>query len=353
MSQGTSSRAFFNRAVLERSSGDTQTGIISFDLKKLLNGEITDIPLLPGDILTIKSVEDLKEFTYLSIDGSIINPGYYSYFKDITVADLIFQAGGYTEGGVPYRIEISRRVKNDTLGLPSSQNVRIFTIDLADNLQLNAEDQKFKLLPHDVINIRKSPRYEPQKTATILGEVLYPGNYTILTNFERISDLIPKAGGIKLEAYLEGARFYRNQELVAVDLNAIIRAPLQPANLLLQNGDSLSIPRKPETVRIIGGVQNPSIMNFDTELKFNDYISQAGGYGENAWKSKVFVSYPNGRTYRTSRFLFFKSHPKVEPGSTITVPIKTPKPDRQMSTGERIAIISLVTTLALTLIRTF
>jgi polysaccharide export outer membrane protein len=76
-----------------------------------MNNEIPDIPLLPGDILTIKSVEDLKEFTYLSIDGSVINPGAYYYYKDITIADLIFQAGGYTEGGVPYRIEVSRRVK--------------------------------------------------------------------------------------------------------------------------------------------------------------------------------------------------------------------------------------------------
>jgi polysaccharide export outer membrane protein len=339
--QGISPRAFLNRAILERSSGDAQTGVISIDLKKLLSKEIEDIPLLSGDILTIKSIEELKEFTYLSISGSIINPGSYYYYKDITVADLIFQAGGYTEGGIPYRIEVSRRVKNDTLDLPANQNVRIFTIEVADNLILNPEDQKFKLLPYDIITVRKSPRYEKQKLVTILGEVKYPGIYTIVSNFERISDLFPKAGGLKPGAYLKGARFYRNKELVAVDLDAITHKPSHPANLLLLNGDTLMIPRKSETVRIQGAVQNPSLLNFDSKFSFEDYISQAGGYAEQAWKNRIYVSYPNGRTHRTRKFLFFKSYPTVEPGSTVTIPQKAIN-QHERTPNERIALYSFL-----------
>lgn len=351
ISEGISPRAFLNRALLERSSGDTQTGLVAIDLRKLLNNEIPDIALLPGDILTIKSVEDLKEFTFLSVRGSVINPGEYYYYKDITIADLIFQAGGYTEGGIPYRIEVSRRVKNDTTGLPSNQNVRIFTLDVADNLILNEQDQKFTLFPYDIVLVRKSPRYDSQKTVTIFGEVTYPGTYTILNNFEKISDLFPKAGGMRKEAYIEGARFYRKQELVALDLKAILEKPSIPANLLLADGDTLIIPKKSEMVRIQGGVYNPSLVNFDPEFNFRDYISQAGGLAERARKNRIYVSYPNGRTHRTSRFLFFRSYPKVEPGSTVTVPMKEPKLDRQMTTGERLAIISLMSTLAITILR--
>jgi polysaccharide export outer membrane protein len=351
IAQGIGQRAFLNRALLERSSGDTQTGLVAIDLRKLLNNEIPDIQLLPGDILTIKSVEDLKEFTYLSIDGSVINPGAYYYYKDITIADLIFQAGGYTEGGVPYRIEVSRRVKNDTTGLPETQNVRIFTLNVSDNLILNEEDQKFKLSPYDIVLVRKSPRYEVQKTVTIAGEVTYPGTYTIVNNFERISDLFPKAGGMKKEAYIEGARFYRNRELVALDLKAIIGKPNIPANLLLADGDTLYIPKKSEMIRIQGGVYNPSVMNFDKTFDFREYISQAGGFTERARKSRTFVSYPNGRTHRTTRFLFFKSYPNVEPGSVITIPMKEERTEQPMSRGERLAIISLFTTLAITMVR--
>lgn len=351
ISDGISPRAFLNRALLERSSGDTQTGLVAIDLRKLLNNEIPDIVLLPGDILTIKSVEDLKEFTFLSVRGSVINPGEYYYYKDITIADLIFQAGGYTEGGIPYRIEVSRRVKNDTTGLPDDQNVRIFTMDVADNLTLNEMDQKFALHPYDIVLVRKSPRYESQKMVTIFGEVTYPGTYTILNNFEKISDLFPKAGGLKKEAYIEGARFYRKQELVALDLKAILGRPSLPANLLLADGDTIYVPKKSEMVRIQGGVYNPSLVNFDPGFNFHEYISQAGGFIERARKNRIYVSYPNGRTHRTSKFLFFRSYPKVEPGSTVTVPVKEPKPEQPMSRGERLAIISLFTTLAIALIR--
>jgi polysaccharide export outer membrane protein len=342
IAQGISPRAFLNRATLERNSGTSQTGIVAIDLNKIINKETEDIPLLPGDILTIKSIEDLKEYTYLTISGSVINPGYFFYYKDITISDLIFQAGGFMEEGIPYRIEVSRRIKNDTLDIPSSQNVKIFTLNIEDNLKLNPEDQKFTLMPYDVVMIRKSPRYEIQKSIKIVGEVTYPGNYTILNNFERISDLIPKVGGLKPEANLSGAKFYRNGELVAVDLKAIGLTPTLSSNLLLMNNDSLIIPRKSETVRINGGVFNPSVMNFDTDFSYKDYISQAGGYAERAWKSRAYVSYPNGRTHRTSKFLFFRSYPKIEPGSVIIIPVKEAKTDRQMTSGERIAVFSVM-----------
>ncbi len=349
MAQGLSPRAFLNRAILERSSGETQTGIVAIDLRKLINGEIADIPLLAGDVLTIKSVEDLKEFTFLTISGSVINPGNYYYYKDMTIADLIFQAGGYTEGGIPYRIEVSRRVKNDTLDLPSSQNVRIFSIDVADNLVLNPDDQKFKLQPQDIIVVRKSPRYEAQKSVTVMGEVRYPGNYTIINNFERISDLFSKVGGLRPEAYLPGARFYRGEELIAVDIEAIVNKPTLPSNLLLMHGDTLIIPRRLETVRIQGGVHNPSVMNFDPKFSYDDYISQAGGYTEHGWKKRVYVSYPNGRTHRTKNFLFFRSFPKVEPGAVVTVPVKVTEQERQKTPGERIALFSFIASIVSTI----
>jgi polysaccharide export outer membrane protein len=351
--QGIGQRAFLNRAILERASGDTQTGLIAIDLRKLVNGETPDIDLLPGDILTIKSVEDLKEFTFLTVNGAVINPGVYYYYKDITIPDLIFQAGGYTEGGIPYRIEVSRRVKNDTLDLPSNQNVRIFTVDVPDNLRMDSTAQKFILYPSDLVFVRKSPRYENQKTVTIDGEVMYPGRYTIKNNFERISDLLPKVGGLKAEANLASARFSRNNEPVAVNISQILNNPSLSANLLLQDGDNLTIPRKSEIVRIQGGVYNPSLVNFDPKFSFSDYISQAGGFAERVRKNRIYVSYPNGRTHRTKQFMFFRSYPKVEPGSVVTVPVKEPRQERQTTPGERIAIISLITTLTLTLIRLF
>ncbi len=350
---GVREDAFLNRAVIQRLSKTLRPEIVAFDLGKLLNGQIEDIPLQREDIVTIKSIDDLKEGYSLQIYGAVIKPGTMDYYEGMSISDVIFKAGGYAEGAVPYRIEVSRRLKNDTTGLPSTQNVKIFTLDVAENLKLSEHDQSFQLSPYDIVFVRKSPRYEIQKTVQILGEVTYPGTYTILNNSERISDLFPKAGNLKRGAYLPGARFYRNNELVAVDLDAVIHKPSLPANLLLMDGDSLFIPTTSETVRIQGGVQNPSIVNFDPIFTFKDYISQAGGYTEGAWKNRAYVSYPNGRTFRTTKFLFMRSYPKVEPGSAITVPVKEKKPVTQMSTGEKIAILSVVSTMVLTVIRLF
>lgn len=344
LAQGLSDRAFLNRAVIERASGNTQTGIVAFDLRKIINKEEEDIPLLPGDILTIKSVEELKEFTHLTIQGYVANPGGYYYYKDITIADLIFMAGGYKEGGIPYRIEVARRVKEDTLGVPYNQNVQIFTVEVAENLQLSELDKQFKLLPHDIVTVRKHPRYEVQRKVAVLGEVMYPGTYTIINNFERISDLFEKSGGLKPEAYLQAARFRRHGEDIAVDLTAIKDKPNLPSNLLLLDGDTLIISRKSELVRITGGVQNPSVTNFNSSFSYKNYISQAGGYAERAWKNRVYVKHPNGKTQRTSHFLWFRSYPKIVPGSIVTVPLKKEKVEREVTPGERIAMFSMMAT---------
>jgi polysaccharide export outer membrane protein len=353
IAQGIGPRAFMNRALLERSGGDLQSGFIPIDLNKLLNNEIADIALLPGDILTIKSIDELRESSFVSINGSVINPGIYQFNNNITISDLIFMSGGYTEGGIPYRIEVSRRVKNDTLNLVKNQNVRIFTVDVPDDLKMDDSAKKFLLQPFDIVLVRKSPRYEIQKLVSIEGEVTYPGKYTILNNFERISDLLIKTGGLKASAYLEGARFYRGNEQIAVNITNIVSNPNSSANLLLQDGDNLVIPRKSEVIRLQGGVYNPSIINYDKKFNFKEYISQAGGFVEKARKSRVYVSYPNGRTKRTTHFLFLRSYPAIEPGSVVTVPVKEPKTEQPMSRGERIAIISLATTLVLTVARLF
>jgi polysaccharide biosynthesis/export protein len=170
-------------------------------------------------------------------------------------------------------------------------------------------------------------------------------------NNERISDLIRRAGGLRAEAYLSGARFIRSKQLVGVDLKSIFENPNQTSNLLLETGDSLSIPKITETVRITGEVLTPSVVNFDARSTFKDYVAQAGGYTEKAKKRKIYVSYPNGRVDRSRTFLFFTSRPQIVPGSVITVPVKEEKPGRETSTAEKAAIISVLGTLILTLSR--
>ena len=45
---------------------------------------------------------------------------------------------------------------------------------------------------------------------TVQGEVIYPGNYTLLSKTETVADVIERAGGVTQYAYVEGATIKRN-----------------------------------------------------------------------------------------------------------------------------------------------
>jgi len=402
--EGLQKDAFLNRAIINRKNDLLQPQILSFDLGKLMRGEIADIPLQREDEVIVKSVKDLKSAETVSIQGAVNNATSFPYAEGMTVSDLIYLAGGYSEGAIPYRVEVARRVEGDSASPDAARTTNILAFDLGKELQILPEKRQFELMPFDIVFVRKAPNYEEQKTIVLEGEVMYPGRYAILNNAERISDVIQRAGGLKANAYLAGARLTREiteteekdsqalesavlekrvlkesgenlltsrqkklradslavltspliqRQLVGIDMVSILNNPNQPANILVQEEDSIIIPQRLETVRIMGEVLNPSIVNYDPAFSFSDYIAQAGGYSDTARKSKAFVSYANGRLDRTDSFFFVPIRPKITPGTTINVPAKILKPGRVTSPGERIAILSLLGTLAITLVSIF
>ena len=348
--EGLREDAFLGRAVILRKKDNLEPELIAFNLGDLINGKTADIPLKKEDQVQINSLSDLKGEFQVTISGSVNKSGTFAYSEHMTVEDLILLSGGLSEGAVPYRIEIARRVKEDTTGLASFQNVRIFSYSLDKSIAVDKGTVPFELQPFDVVFIRSSPRYETQKTAFINGEVMYPGHYPIISNYERISELISKAGGLKPNSYIQGAQLIRDGKPVGLDLKSILTTPNQSANILIQLGDTLTIPKKLETINIGGEVLNPSIVNFNKKNSFRDYIAKAGGFTEKAKKSKSYVIYPNGIIDRTRKFLFFNIYPRVAPGSSITVPVKAEQQVERMSSGEKIALFSLITTLTLSVI---
>jgi polysaccharide export outer membrane protein len=351
--QGLREDVFRERAILMRKRENLEDTLIVINLNDLLSGKTADIALQKDDNLYINAISELRTTYTVSITGFVREPKQYPYVEGMTVADLILQAKGLNEAAVPYRIEIARRVKEDTTGLAPTQNIRIYPYTVDPALSSGDAENKFELKPFDIVFIRKSPRYEAQKTVYIGGEVYYPGHYAIINDTERVSDLIKKSGGLKPYEYLEAAQFKREGNFIAVDIKKIISNPSIAGNIHLEDGDSLFIPKKPELVQIGGDVLHPSIVNFDRSYSFKDYISQAGGFGDNARKSKSYVTHPNGITERTKKFLFIRDYPDVNPGSVVIVPTKAPKTDKGdgMSATERITMFSILGTMAISLYR--
>ncbi|NEU69590.1 SLBB domain-containing protein [Spirosoma agri] len=354
--EGLREDAFLNRATIRRLRPNLDPALISVDIGKVVRAEIADIPLHREDIVTIHTISELRQNRTVSIKGEVNKAGTFAFADSMTVANLIVLAGGFSEGAIASRMEIARRVGTDTTDLPNGQTIRLIAVDIDPNLRLNPADARLTLQPFDEVFVRRSPHYEDQKGAIVRGDVFYPGSYAIRTTTDRVADLIARAGGLKPDAYLPAARFTRKGEVVSIDMRKILDNPADPGNLLLDDGDSLTIPRRVELVRIRGEVLNPITVEYNPANSFRDYIAEAGNFTKKAIRRKTYVIATNGKIRPTKSVLGIHRFPTPERGMTIIVPAESPKESGKTSPAERTAMLSVIASAAavvLTALRLF
>lgn len=349
--QGLMDDAFTNRAVLQRQRDDLTSEIVSVDVKALMNGTIPDIPLRKNDILYIPSIHDLQDLGSVTIYGEVAKPDEYPYADNMTLEDLIIQAGGLKEAASTVRVDVSRRIK-DAKSVNSTDSIgQMFSFALKDGFVIDGQPG-FVLQPYDQVFVRRSPGYQTQQNVSIQGEVIFGGTYTLTSKAERLSDLVKKAGGVTNSAYVRGAKLIRvandeekkrmqdvvklmgrelgenaidslglqvdNQFSVGIDLEAALANPGGDADLVLREGDVLNIPEYVNTVKINGAVMMPNTVSYRKGEKVSYYLSQAGGYSQHAKKSKKFIIYMNGQVAKVKG----SGKDQIEPGCEIIVPNK-------------------------------
>lgn len=372
--EGLRGDAFLNRVIIDREHEDLSHEIIAIDLGGLLNGTIADIPLQKNDILYIPSITDLKEEETVAIYGEVANPGTFLFSKNMTIEDLLVQAGGLLEEAATTRVEVTRRIKDPKSTSFSSVLGKTFTFDIKDGFIVGGNAENFYLEPFDAVYIRRSPAYRRQQNVVVAGEVLFSGSYSLLKKNERLSDLVSKAGGVTPDAYVKGARLIRKlsdeerrrqndairmaqngegkdsisiQKLnlsetytVGIDLEKALANPKSDFDLVLREGDVLYIPEYVNTVKISGSVMYPNAVVYQKGKNLKFYINQAGGYGNMAKKKKVYVVYMNGTVSR----LKARNASAIEPGCEIIVPGKAEK--KHMAMAEILGISSTTATIA-------
>lgn len=341
--------AFKERAILIREQENKDPIFIPINIGAIVRGEENDITLQREDKLMIKSIAEMRQERTVSIQGAVNIPGTFDYTDGMTVKDLILLSGGFTEGANEKRVEVARRLKSND---PTKKSADVITLSVDKTLSTGMTNQK--LQPFDQVYIRSLSNYKTQETASVEGEIGYPGNYVLENRDERVSDLIKRAGGIKPEGYLKGAKFYRDGKQVALNFAEITTNESSGNNLILQDGDRLVIPKMAETVSFQGELQNPIAIAYQPDYSFRDYIAQAGGFTDSAFVKKTYVVYTNGLTDRTRTFLGINNYPQVERGMTIIVPKRAPR--AQWTSAERISIstgLVSVSAVLLTLIRLF
>lgn len=292
------------------------------------------------------------------LSGNLRRPGIYPVWGTVPVPVIASVAEGLASRADNFSIDLTR---SDPSGGATQQSAMEGTLETFAMVKVSAgDDLRFNTL---------QPQYEVG-AVLLTGEFLRPGLYTIRKG-EMLSQLIERAGGLSEYAYPYGAVFARRsvkqaqqegfqrtaremktallavsarknvsgdalagamaltQELseleslgrMVVEADPAVLAAYPEADTVLEAGDSIYMPKKPNFVLAMGDVLNPGALQFGRSKTARDYIQEAGGIQRSADDGRAFIVYPNGvaQPLKTSGW-FRSAQAVVPPGSTIVVP---------------------------------
>lgn len=366
VAEGPREDAFLGRAILNRQNPDLSRTVESVDLGKLLAGEIPDIVLKRNDRLYVMSEDALRQDYTVTLEGEVMNPGTYPYAQNMSIEDLIITGGGLRESASLMKVDVARRTRDPLATDASTTTSEIYSFTIENGLVITG-DKGFSLHPFDIVAVRRSPGYQEQERVSLMGEVIFPGNYSKKKQNERLSSFIKRAGGVTPDAYLKGATLVRQMDAreqtmseaalrlskqssrdsimidsidltrtsyyVGIDLEKIMEKPGRNGDIVMKAGDVVHIPIMNNVVKISGGVMYPNAVTYREDMSMNEYIDNAGGFVSRARRSKVYVVYMNNTVSKGRGS-------KIEPGCEIIVPVK---PERQgASWGDIVGVTTSV-----------
>lgn len=350
--EGLTEDAFAVRGVIRRMKEDRLYKTVPVDIEGIMNGTVADVPLMNEDVLFIPTITEAQKQRTVTVAGEVMNPGRYEYADNTTIEDLILQAGGLTDAASIAKVDVSRRIVDNTSTSSNRVLAETYTLDLLDGF-VTGEHAGFVLQPYDIVYVRRSPGFQTPKNIRVDGEITFPGSYTLFKKNQRLSDAIKAAGGVTDDAYIKGARLERrmNEEeadrrrflirqlrrqanekdtfniaklelsskyTVGIYLDKALANPGSDYDVVLREGDEIVIPEYNGTVKVGGDVMYPNTVSYMDGKNAKWYINQSGGWGHRAKKRKMWVVYQNGTMAVGKRA-------KIEPGCEIIVPTKHQK----------------------------
>jgi protein involved in polysaccharide export with SLBB domain len=348
--------------------------MLSVNIDSVVNNGLS-VALKNEDSIHINSILDFREALFVTIDGYVQKPSAVIWRENLSLFDLITEAGGISEAGDSGRIEVSRKVNNADVTKTNHAERENIVTDLKSNLLLK---------PYDIIIVRNKSYNIEQRVVLLAGELRYPGKYVLQKSGERLTDLLNRAGGFKSSAdsnfitirrklisnLTKGERermfqrlldinqdslnsnnrlrseLLRDYELVSVNMDNLGKNYNSPDNLILEDGDIVTIEKFSNLVKISGEVLFPTVITRLKNRAAKYYLRRAGGYTTAAEKKGLMVIYPNGKAKTVKRILFLKKYPRVTPRSEIFVPQKENKQGNKLTTSELAIIVTSMGILA-------
>ncbi|MDE3185318.1 MAG: SLBB domain-containing protein [Bacteroidota bacterium] len=373
-SGGLTRDAYTTRVSIFRSLKNKMPTMLSVDLDST-SKKSKDVFLSKDDSIAIHSIFEFQDSNYVSIEGNVRKPGIIGWRENFSLRDLLLSAGGISEFGDSSNIEISRRIRNADVNKANHNESEVINIDLTGKSKLA---QNVLLQPYDIIIVKKLPGYTSQRTVLVLGDVKSPGRYALEKSGDKISDILKRVGGFKASADSSAItirrsiksdltaeereklfqrilnispdslslhprlkdELFKSYDLISVDLTTALSNPNNSENLVLEDGDVLTIDRNSKLVKISGEVYYPTIIPYKENKSLKYYVQQAGNFTPYARKTGSLVIHADGKAASVRHFLWFKFYPSVTPRSEIFVPQKIKTNRAKLGIGELALIVS-------------
>ncbi|MEQ8205090.1 MAG: SLBB domain-containing protein, partial [Woeseia sp.] len=309
-----------------------------------------------------------RKMRVVTVDGSVNAPGDVPLEPGMRIADLIRAGGGLAQSAYIEEAELTRYELNDA----GEREARLISVDLAAALA-GETAANLLLQPFDFMNIRETPNWTRQSFIELKGEVRFPGRYAV-NNGESISDILERAGGLTSRAFPSGSVFTRESlkkrerdqilklasrielDLASLSLsdsghsNAIgvgqsllgqlrsteptgrlvidlpsVTGRDRSADILVEDGDLLLVPRQPQEVTVIGEVQFSTSHVWQPGYNRGDYLARSGGTTNKADDKRIYIVRANGEVIsgKESRFFASRDRTQILAGDTIVVPLDT------------------------------
>lgn len=376
---GLTPDALVDTVQIFRRTGDNQLHVLSVNLARAIAGDDKEnIVLEPKDRLIVHRNLAKIDPPTVQIEGQVARPGKYPLSQEMTAAELVQVAGGFKRGAYTESADLTRY----TVEHGQSMVGEHLSIAIARALA-GEPDTDMRLRDGDVLTIKQLAGWrDVGASITVTGEVLHPGTYGIQDG-ERLSSIIERAGGLRPSAYPYGAVFERAQvreiaernraELMRrveeegaalkvipdgdSDQQAAKRAALMQwqgtiehlqntppvgrlvihiskdvkrwmntsADIPVRAGDTLYIPKTPNSIMVDGAVYNSTAVSYKPGKDAGWYLAQAGGPTTLGNSKTVFVIRADGSVVGGKSGLFVGGVERAElrPGDMVVVPEKT------------------------------
>ena len=278
-------------AEVARPHGADGAAVMIADLRRLRDHESADdLTLFDGDRVLVPEVGQYQRAPQtVRIAGEVRFPGAYALEgRGETLGRLLRRAGGVADDAFVKGAIFIRRIGN---------MVTDYQEQIARQVQAKAE-------------ARAELQYQLELAKAAKGAApILPSAPSPIVPVQA-----PTAGAAAAVAPAQKLGELINSGRVPIDLGAIIAAPGGHADVTLDDGDMLIVPRRPTTVLVTGAAVSPGAVLFEPGQPIDHYVQRTGGYDEDANPGRVVVLRADGTVLRRDLVS------QVEAGDVIVIP---------------------------------